>query len=633
MGKQPEYDNQYIAWHNDPDWPDVDKIKKRLEEETKRQDEELDQTPPSRLGERPEFDSKAHPHLYSLSQATIKLDSGKMDELRDPENLKKFRAVKDYAASDEKHAAHVKGELDKFMERLKGHTSNNHWFQTFLKSIDEYVDTSSAPEVTEDKFHESWGADRDDIVNNINRFYGVITVDGKTTIYHILPKGKFEFLGKESFELKFCKWNVMIGERLTPIHKVWLNNNKRRDIDKLILDPRYTGNNPRIVNQWQDYPIVARQGDCSKTLAYYKDVITSGIDELYELVLDYLAHLIQKPWEKPEFAIVLVGLKGVGKTKFVQIIQRLIGELYYFQTSNPDDIYGRFKKHLMNKLVTMLEEMTWGGDKRKEGMLQDLISGRTLNIEIKHGPTITVENLLRVIIDSNSAWVVPTSHDERRFAVLKVSDAHRKDYEYFAAIDNELDNGGAEALMYVLKNRDISKFNIRRAPATIGLIEQTLEGLPELDKWWISVARLGQIRLIPSQTEKNSDKENYKWICVSRRILYDEYCKAVRKLSPRARVFSEDDFGRQLRKLVPKLDANGKVVKEPIVGKDGVTRGEKIVSLIGEKRLGKNEAGGRFWVHVMPPLSVIRELLDFRFGELDWDGCVSDWEEPEYDAM
>ena len=501
--------------------------------------------------------------------------------------------------------------------------ADNHAFQILLREIDEYVEFSSAPEVAEDQFQTSWGADKDDIVGNISRFYGVITIDGKTTIYHILPKGKFEFLSKDSFDLKFSKWNVMDGNKLVGINKVWLNHHKRRDIDKLIFDPRYTGNSPRIVNQWQDYPIVARQGNCALTLAYYKNVIASDIDELYNLVLDFLAHLIQKPWEKPEFAIVLVGLKGVGKTKFVQIVQRLIGELYYFQTSNPDDIYGRFKKHLMNKLVAMLEEMTWGGDKRKEGMLQDLISGRTLNIEIKHGPTITVDNLLRVIIDSNSPWVVPTSHDERRFAVLKVSEAHRKDYDYFAAIDNELDNGGLEALMYMLKNRDISKFNFRRAPATIGLIEQTLEGLPELDKWWISVARLGQIKLIPSQTEKNTGKENYGWICVSRRVLHDEYCKAVRKLSPRARIFSEDDFGRQLRKLVPKLDANGKVVKEPIVGKDGVTRGEKIVSLIGEKRLGKDEPGGRYWVHVIPPLSVIRELLDSKFGELDWEGEVT----------
>jgi hypothetical protein len=143
---------------------------------------------------------------------------------------------------------------------------------------------------------------------------------------------------------------------------------------------------------------------------------------------------------------------------------------------------------------------------------------------------------------------------------------------------------------------------------------------------------LGQIKLIPSQTEKNTDKENYGWICVSRRVLYDEHCKAVRRLNPRARIFSEDDFGRQLRKLVPKV-VDGKIVKEPIVGKDGVTRGEKTVSLIGEKRLGKDEPGGRYWVHVMPPLSVVRELLDFKFGELDWEDGVTAWEEPEYDAM
>ena len=188
--------------------------------------------------------------------------------------------------------------------------------------------------------------------------------------------------------------------------------------------------------------------------------------------------------------------------------------------------------------------------------------------------------------------------------------------------------------MYALKKRDISKSNFRRAPATIGLIEQTMEGLPELDKWWISVARLGQIKLVPSHSEAiDSDKETFKWICVSRRILYEEYCSAVRKLSPRARIFSEDDFSRQLRKLVPKLHANGKVVKEPIVGKDGITRGEKIVSLIDEKRLGKDEPGGRYWAHVILPLSMIRELLDSKLGELDWEGGAIEWEEPEFVQM
>ena len=300
------------------------------------------------LADHPEFDDKAHPHLYFLGQATISLKSGKIDHFKDPENLKKFRAAKDYAGSDAKHAGHVQGVWDEFVQRLKEHTSGNLWFQMWLKAVDEYVDKRSAPEHAEDQFHTSWGTDQDNIVENINRFYGVITVDGKTTIYHILKKGKFEFLGKDSFDLKFSKWNIMDGNKLVGINKIWLNHHKRRDIDDLIFDPRYTGNSQRVVNQWHDFPTEARQGNCPLTLAYYRNVIASDIDELSELVLDFLAHLVQKPWEKPEFAIVLVGLKGVGKTKFVQIVQRLVGEQYYFQTSNPDDIYGRFKKHLMN---------------------------------------------------------------------------------------------------------------------------------------------------------------------------------------------------------------------------------------------------------------------------------------------
>ena len=53
-------DALYIAYHNDPDWADVDKIKRRLEEETKRKDEEDNPTQEniSRLGERPEFQQK-----------------------------------------------------------------------------------------------------------------------------------------------------------------------------------------------------------------------------------------------------------------------------------------------------------------------------------------------------------------------------------------------------------------------------------------------------------------------------------------------------------------------------------------------------------------------------------------------
>jgi hypothetical protein len=233
-----------------------------------------------------------------------------------------------------------------------------------------------------------------------------------------------------------------------------------------------------------------------------------------------------------------------------------------------------------------------------------------------------------VIIDSNNRSVVPASPDERRYAVLKVSDIRRKDYDYFAALDNQLNHGGTEALMYELKSRDISKFNHRAAPSTMWLTEQVLENMSDLDRWLLGIVRLGQIKFITS--EKDSEFRN-GWIIVGRQILYDTYCRAMKARGSRAKVLNIDEFGRQLRPLVPKI-VDGKIVKSSIIGRDWKLRGEKIESLIGEKRIGKDETGGRMWCHIFPPLAIVREALEFRLGELDWN-TVTEWEPQEYEPF
>ena len=60
-----------------------------------------------------------------------------------------------------------------------------------------------------------------------------------------------------------------------------------------------------------------------------------------------------------------------------------------------------------------------------------------------------------VIIASNSPFVVPAHIEERRFVCLEVGEDHMQEEEYFAAIDEEMRNGGYEALMYFLKTRKI----------------------------------------------------------------------------------------------------------------------------------------------------------------------------------
>ena len=56
------------------------------------------------------------------------------------------------------------------------------------------------------------------------------------------------------------------------------------------------------------------------------------------------------------------------------------------------------------------------------------------------------------MLASNEDWVVPASLESRRFFVLDVSNARANDHTYFAAITDELEHGGYEAMLDELLN-------------------------------------------------------------------------------------------------------------------------------------------------------------------------------------
>jgi hypothetical protein len=88
------------------------------------------------------------------------------------------------------------------------------------------------------------------------------------------------------------------------------------------------------------------------------------------------------------------------------------------------------------------------------------------------GENVLARNSLHLILSSNNDWVIPAGADARRFFVLDVASTHMRDFDYFAAIAAEMDNGGREALLDLLMQRDLSKFNVRSVPLTSALASQ-----------------------------------------------------------------------------------------------------------------------------------------------------------------
>ena len=157
------------------------------------------------------------------------------------------------------------------------------------------------------------------------------------------------------------------------------------------------------------------------------------------------------------------------------------------------------------------DEAFFAADHKQARLLKGLITGNTIAIESKGVNTIIVPNFLHVIIIGNDEWLVSATGDERRFFALECGDRRRENYDYFAAIAKELENGGYQALLYhLLYEVDLTGFNVRCAPHTAVLRDQMAESVEDAPNLWLECLMSGtlpgeQPREVVVPAVKNSD--------------------------------------------------------------------------------------------------------------------------------
>jgi hypothetical protein len=293
-------------------------------------------------------------------------------------------------------------------------------------------------------------------------------------------------------------------------------------------------------------------------------------------------------------ALVFRGKMGVGKTKVGQVIGSLLGD-HYALVSDPRYVTGQFNSHMASLLLLHADEAFWAGDKRGEGKLKDLVSGKQHFIEFKGVDPVLVKNLMRLFVTGNPEWLVPAGFEERRFAALDVLDAHMQDFPYFAAIDAEMDNSGREALLHYLLNFDLSRINLREIPRTAALLEQKIETATPEQAWWLDTLKRGEL---PGKiSEQNACR------CSA---LYNHYINHAQQQGARRRAI-EVSIGRFLRKYV---------------GEDAVRR------RLTFRPSSQSASDSRCWCYTLPPLAECRDrFAEHLRQEIKWEEDNAEWED------
>ena len=301
---------------------------------------------------------------------------------------------------------------------------------------------------------------------------------------------KLEDLKKEHMN---CR--VLSGDekpKLVNLVDMWLEHPDRRTYaagltfapDMQILE-RY--------NLWRGWSVEAEDGDVEPWLDFVTNVIADGNAAYANYIIAWAAQMVQKPMTKVGVGLVLRGRKGTGKTKFGELLGGLV-KAHHKIVSRAEHVTGNFNRHLEDTLLLQADEAYWAGAKASEGALKDLLTNPNITIERKGVDAYTAPNYTRILFTSNEEFVVPASLDERRFAVFDVGTDRKQDSEYFAALDNWYNTGGAEALLHYLRSFDLANINLRLVPQTEALTDQKLEALDNVTEWLYNCLQNGEIR-------------------------------------------------------------------------------------------------------------------------------------------
>ena len=185
-----------------------------------------------------------------------------------------------------------------------------------------------------------------------------------------------------------------------------------------------------------------------------------------EYLLNWLAHLLQKPLENPKVAIVATGIKGCGKdTPFDCVIQTILGAQYSINYTNNKQLFAPHDTGRLNKFLAKVEEADRNECMRNASTLKSMITAAVETFNPKGVKEIQAHNYCRFVFTTNKGNPFEMNDGERRFLVLNAKPTRKNDTAFWNKVWGTLftPEAGRAIADYFLK-RDISKWNVRDIP-------------------------------------------------------------------------------------------------------------------------------------------------------------------------
>jgi hypothetical protein len=314
-----------------------------------------------------------------------------------------------------------------------------------------------------------------------------------------------------------------------PIGALWLAWRHRNRAEDVICDPQRpsgliglngTGST-KVFNTWRGLQVTPKQGDWSLIHEMIRDGLCGGDETSFEFFLNDLARKLQFPHLHAETATVFIGAHGTGKGTLARILTRIFSPRHCMVTYHSGALTGDFNEHQRDLCVLVADEALFAGDRKSFSILRGVITAPELPIHIKRGARIMVPSHLWVLIFSNDEHVIRTLGDRRRYHTPPMKEWHHNDEPKWKAINQQIDNGGVEAMLFDMLARDVTGHAHRYPPINSVLLgQEVLTRRHSLDAWQHDILQ----RAYWYESRLGLDRKLHRWPdSISRELAFKSY--------------------------------------------------------------------------------------------------------------
>lgn len=217
----------------------------------------------------------------------------------------------------------------------------------------------------------------------------------------------------------------------------------------------------RIYNQYVAPPEIGEGADdATLWLEHVKALWPDEADYFF----DYCAHMVQRPQEKCNTAIVLSGTQGIGKDAALKPVKAAMG-VRNVKNIDPDELFSPYKPWLQTVML-VIDEVRPSKDEFHASSMYNILKPMiatppdSLPLNNKYMALRYVINVMRIFITTNDwmAMYIPPE-DRRLFIMHSQQPKDWQDKKYFTNLFAWFAAGGEEEVVRWLRKRDISNFN------------------------------------------------------------------------------------------------------------------------------------------------------------------------------